>query len=267
MLKKTLLVSLLLFSLNISNGYYRTTRIQIEGINGVCYGTLLSEKTTSGSWSTQNIIDLYAPKEIIEAFKEYKNDYFYLNYFQDVSEGLLYWPIYPPEKFKLLLYYPESKTFIVSDVTERYALTSQFKAIIDSNNNIDIIRNYNYLGLSLITIIRIIIGAAVSIVVSILYGKPNRDDVKYFILTNLIFHIILNIFISIYSYKNGFSIVEYYLFLWFVYLVFFVIQSIIYQRNLNSTDQPIVCALLGNIAAYFVGLLLVDIFPALFTIL
>ena len=266
MLKKLLLIGLLLYSVTIPNGHYRTTRITIDGISGTCYGTLLSKKTVSGSWSSQSEIGIYAPDEVITAFKEYKDDYYYLNYLQDVSEGLLYWPIFPPEEFKLLLYYPDTGKFVISDPLERYALTSEFKAVVD-NNSISVTRNYNYFKLTLITAVRILIGVVVSVIVSSLYGKPNRDDMRLFIITNLIFNILLNVFISIYSFKNGFSIVEYYMFLWAIYLVFFVIQASIYKHKTISTYEPIACAFLGNVAAYFVGLILVDIAPALYTIL
>lgn len=266
MFRKILAVGLLLLSLNIRNGQYNTTRIAIEGIDKTCYGTLLSSKTISGSFSTQNQMDLNAPDKVIEAFKEYKDEYYYLNYFQDVSEGLLYWHIFPPKEFKLLLYFPDTDTFIESEPLERYALTSEYKAVVD-NNSIKVFRNYNYFKLSVITLIRIIIGVVLSVVVSALYGKPNNDDMKLFILTNTIFQTLLNVGISIYGFKNGFGIVEYYLFLWFIYVIFFVIQAYIYQTKTISTYQPIVCAFLGNIATYFAGLFLVDIIPSLFNIL
>ncbi|MBS7324798.1 MAG: hypothetical protein KIG21_05370, partial [Angelakisella sp.] len=37
------------------------------------------------------------------------------------------WHYYPPERFKLLLYFPESDTFLCSTVTERYAFDSVYR--------------------------------------------------------------------------------------------------------------------------------------------
>lgn len=37
------------------------------------------------------------------------------------------WTYYPPERFKLLLYFPESDTFLCSTVTERYAFDSVYR--------------------------------------------------------------------------------------------------------------------------------------------
>ena len=37
------------------------------------------------------------------------------------------WTYYPPERFKLLLYFPESDTFLCSGITERYAFDSVYR--------------------------------------------------------------------------------------------------------------------------------------------
>ena len=37
------------------------------------------------------------------------------------------WAYYPPERFKLLLYFPESDTFLCSGITERYAFDSVYR--------------------------------------------------------------------------------------------------------------------------------------------
>lgn len=105
MFKKFMLIALLLTStIGINNGYNQTTRITFNGINETCYGTLLSRTSVSGTWSSELSLDLSAPKEVKTFFKGFKDEdgFFYLNYFQDLTDGLLYWPFYPPEEFKVL---------------------------------------------------------------------------------------------------------------------------------------------------------------------
>lgn len=268
MFKRILLVALLMVTpLNTTNGYYQTAEITIEGIEGTCYGTLISRKAMSGTWSTKIELDLNAPEEIKDAFKNHEDPdgFLYLNYFQDVSEGYLWWPYYPPEDFKLLLYYPETDTFMTSDVYSPYCLTSMYKATV-KDGNITLVRNFDYAEMIKITLIRILVCSALAILVSVLYGRPFTDDIKHIVLSNLIYHVILHGLIAWYSYMNGFSIYEYYLLMWIPYLLFMIIQSYIYSRKAHSIHMPGLCAFYGCGIAYAAGLLMVDVFPKLFTI-
>ncbi len=269
MLKKILIICLFLIEpIKFFNGYHQTTKIEFEGINETCYGTLLANVTVVGALSTQIDNDTRAPENVTKAFKEYKDvdNYFYLNYLQDVSGGLLHWSYYPPEKFKVLLYFPDSDRFVVSDtINTRYALTSTYKATIN-NGYINLSRNYNYMKMIIITLFRVLIGIILALLMTLLVGRPLRNDYKYPFLTNIIFHIILNILISIYSFKNGFTIVEYITFIWIPYVLFFIYQGYKYKNEAGSIRVPFFCSFLSNLFVYIIFLLLVDFVPTLFTI-
>ena len=265
-----MLVAVLLIGtgIGITNGYYQSTKINFEGIEGECYATLLSRYTVSGTWSTQLQYDLNAPEEVIAFFDAYKDPdpYFYLNYFQDVSEGLLYWPYYPPDDFKVLVYYPDTGISMTTEQAfRRYALTSTYKAVI-SDGKILLEPNYDYAKLIAITSFRIIAGVAVSLLLSFLFGNPMRSERKYLICSTVLFQVILNLLISFYSFRHGFSMVEYYLFVWLAYLPFSLLQGYLYTRKAYSIESPYFCALFSNVAAYALGMFLVDNFPKLFTI-
>lgn len=270
MLKRLLIIGMVLFyPLNVFNGNYQTTKIEFSNIEGTCYGTLLSRKTVSGSWSVQKELDIRAPKKVITFFSEFKDEdnFFYLNYLQDVSEGLLYWPFYPPEEFRVLLYYPDTDSYAISDtIISRYALCSTFKATIN-DGVISLSRNYNYTKLIFLTLSRTLIFVAVSFLVTLIYGQPRKRDLKYFFISDVAYQLLLNILISIYSFKNGFTIVEYYLIMWIPYLIFFVIQGYYYTHNSNAYRSPYMCTFLSNLAAYVAGILLVDVMPQLFTLI
>ena len=270
MFKKILLVTMLLIGtgIGITNGYFQATRIEFEGNGSECYATLLSRYTVSGTWSTQLQYDLNAPEEVIAFFDAYKDPdpYFYLNYFQDVSEGLLYWPYYPPDDFKVLVYFPDTGLSMATDQAyHRYALTSTYKAII-SDGEILLKPNYDYAKLIAITSFRIITGIAVSLLLSFLLGKPMHSELKYIICSTVLFQVLLNLVISFYSFRHGFSMVEYYLFVWLAYLPFSLLQGYLYARRAYSIESPYFVALFSNVAAYALGMFLVDNFPKLFTI-
>lgn len=267
MLQKLLLIGI--FLLYPFNGYYQTTRIEFEGMEEPCYGTLLSKYSESGSFSTDLVLDLNAPKEVLNAFQNYqdKDKFLYLNYFQDVSGGLLYWPYYPPKVFKVLLYYPETNTFLISDTIEtRYALTSVYKATI-KDGTLHLERNYDYLKLIFMTLTRTILSILISIGISFLIGKPRKHDYPLIIYSNILFYIFLNILISWISYKIGFNMLEHIMFLWLPYLLFILLQGYLYDKKANSISHPYFCSFFSNVATYAIGLALLDFVPRLFTII
>ncbi|MCR4633243.1 MAG: hypothetical protein K5648_03870 [Erysipelotrichaceae bacterium] len=269
MLKKFLLIALLMFEpIRINNGYDQNTRITFTGIGETCYGTLLSKTSVSGTWSSNLSLPLNAPDQVIAFFEGYEDadSYFYLNYFQDISEGMLYWPFYPPEDFKILLYYPDSDSFIVSDAPiRRYALSSTYHAVIE-NGSMSVSRNYDHMRMALITLSRIVLCTLTALAVTFLFYRPGKKDLKPVLSSNLLYQLLLHLIISLYSYKNGFSIVEYFLFLWIPTLLFAFFQGYLYKTKTYTLASPYFCALASQFAAYAAGLLLVDVFPAMFTI-
>ena len=214
------------------------------------------------------MLDLKAPEEVKQFFREYEdeNRFFYLNYFQDVTDGLLYWPTYPPEIFKVLLYFPDSDTYIVSEQPiSRYALTSTYKATV-SNGQIEMKTNYNYFKLSFMTLLRTALETIVMVMVALFFGRPDKKDRKVVIIACLIYHVILNILISVYSFKNGFSRVEYFVIMWLPYILMFLLQGFIYTKKAYTMKSPYYSGFFSSLAGYIIGLILVDWFPKLFTI-
>ncbi|MBQ6559459.1 MAG: hypothetical protein IJL85_01380 [Erysipelotrichaceae bacterium] len=268
MFKRLLLVATLLLGVSgIWNGYYQTTEVTFVGIHETCYGTLLSKKSESGTWSYQLELDLNAPEEAMNFFKEYRDadHFFYLNYFQDVTDGLLYWPYYPPEEFKILLYFPDTGEIIVSDPLSRYSLSSPFKAVI-SNDLMRVERNYDYFKMTRITFYRAVILTIAAVITAVLYAQPYNNEIRYMILGNFIYQAILNTLIAFYSFKNGFSYVEYILIMWLPYLLWFLLQGYLLSRHARGVSMPYLCSFFSNAVAYFAGLLLVDVLPFLYTI-
>lgn len=71
-----------------------------------------------------------AGRPIWEKFLSYQDadQYFFLQEWWDCSEShQLCWSYFPPQKFKILLYFPEQDTFYVSYPYEQYAFLSYFR--------------------------------------------------------------------------------------------------------------------------------------------
>ena len=105
----------------------------------VCYGTLLSKSDSTGpasAWdgNPDHIRSSDLDIDVWQAFVDYEDadGYFFLQRGWLCSEKKeLNWAYYPPSSFKILLYYPESGTYTVSDIYERYAFDSYFRVVMD----------------------------------------------------------------------------------------------------------------------------------------
>ena len=265
--KKFIILSMTIVALvGLFNGHYQATTIEIKGINGSCYGTLLSREPGSGPWNTrEDKTPSYAPDHVKKAFKEYKDPdgYYYFNYFEDVERGLLRWDSFPPEDFKLLLYFEETDTFMSTEIAHRYSLTSPFEVRITAEGLI-LKKSYDYPTFLFRFFLRVLISAGISVLISLLYCKRYCMNIKCFIISNVAFHIMLNLFISFYSYYRGFTIVEYVGMLWAPYLIFLLVQFFLYRRISDDIQNAFMVAIATDLTVYGTGIILIDVFPQLF---
>ncbi|MCI7723933.1 MAG: hypothetical protein PUI03_07735 [Erysipelotrichaceae bacterium] len=119
-----------------------SVHIQFENMDDeLCYGTLLCENESTGPAS---IFDgnkeharikekypdsYYFEEKIWKAFVEYQDadGYYFLQEGWTVSETKeIAWTYYPPSRFKILLYFPESGTFVSSGIYESYAFDTYY---------------------------------------------------------------------------------------------------------------------------------------------
>ncbi len=121
-----------------------------------CYGTLLSKTDSTGPSAVWDGNEEYAMHSenyewaafdyaTWKAFVEYEDPdgFYFLQEGWDVieSDGI-HWTYYPPQEFKILLYFPEYNSFVSSDIYERYAFDSYFT--VDMTN-------VNYMELSVLS--------------------------------------------------------------------------------------------------------------------
>lgn len=109
--------------------------IELVGLDGrECYGTLLSVDESYGpnrAWREGEEMLAYheTDKEIWRKFVDYKDSdgYYFLQQFWNCTENEGFkWGYYPPDPFKLLLYFPETETFAVTPIYQSYAFDSYY---------------------------------------------------------------------------------------------------------------------------------------------
>lgn len=274
---------LMLFPIGVSGdtGPKPSIRIQFKNMGDeLCYGTLLSKEESTGparAWDgeEENINLDFVDRDIWEAFVNYEDSdgYYFLQWAWKVNDTKeLAWTYYPPNEFKVLLYYPETNIFMVSDVCKRYAFDTYYTVDMDGieigsikydenlsgNQRLNMHKSYEFKNEVKALVYRILITVVVEVLIGLLFKFRNKE-LLYILFINVITQIILNVLLNVYT---GFG---YY----FVYLslesLVFVIEAIFYCLMFKKKKgYCVLYALFANIASFVIGLYLANLFPGLF---
>lgn len=297
MKKKLSLVTLtvafmcLLFSFTAfaDTGPKPSVRIAFEDLGDeVCYATLLSFRNSSGParyWNGKEAPDYYVSdngdEEQLDTLKEYKSvwkkmveysdpdNYYFLQRIWKLDKTKeLAWTYYPPDSFKILLYYPESDTFVGSGIYERYAFDSYYTVnALDLEAETDLItaeKSYDYKWETISLVARILITILIETVIAMLFSYRSKREFTVILSANIITQIILNIILNIENYKEGYmAFTAYYIFL---ELMIFAIEAAVYTLILKNKKhrKNILYAFVSNSASFGIGLMLAHIIPGIF---
>jgi len=254
--------------------------IDFTGLEGkTYYATLLSSKKSTGPHSALNEDGTYAryaegdeDYEIFLKFVEHQDPdgYYFLQFFQDCSESHQFrWTYYPPKMFKILLYFPETDHFFVSDeVYERYAFDSYFTAQV-SDMGLLVERSYDYTGEALSLAIRIVLTILTELAIALLFGFKERKQFRFIALVNVITQVGLNVALNTINYRSG--ALAFLFFYILLEIIVVIVEAIIYTLHLRKDGlQPIplwkpgLYALVANAASFALGLKLAFWLPGIF---
>lgn len=282
-----------LFSVNVRGdvGPKPSVIIDFNGLEGEnYYVTLLSSNKSTGPYSVLSDSNRkYAHYQegdkgynVFLKFVEYQDEdgFYFLQFFQDCSESHQFnWTYYPPNEFKILLYFPETDYFIISDKPyERYAFDSYFTAEVSGpnlfeqtqdNSKIIVKKSYDYTDEILSLVVRIVLTIAIEIGIALLFGFREKRQFRFIILVNTVTQIGLNLALNIINYHSG----QMAFVISFVLLesVVFIVEAILYTLYLNKYSEkvisrwkPWVYALVANAASFALGLKLAQLIPGIF---
>lgn len=265
-----------------------SVRITFEHMGDeVCYGTLLSKEQISGPASAYQVVDMEADysydlnHDIWEAFVNYKDSdgYYYLQRGWLCSESKkLDWDYYPPQSFKILLYYPKTNTFVVSDTYERYAFDSYFTVnmkglhigTVETQTPVLVAeRSYDYKGEAISFVCRMIFTILLELGIALLFGFIEKKLLLWIAGINVVTQILLNVMLNLINYNQQNSMFV------FIYIVLevmvIVIEAFLYNRIINRRGQEIlptqacvIYSLVANIASFIAGLFLANWLPGMF---
>ena len=222
-----------------------SVRVTFENMGDeLCYGTLLSKTPSTGparAWDgTKDGKYIYegADEAVWRAFTEFKDKdgFYFLQWFWRADENkVLNWTYYPPQTFKILLYYPDratksgaadnsagastrdSKTsaasgaFCVSDVLKRYAFHSYY--FVDMRNvqsetigtiaKISVTQGYDYSAESLGFFVRFIITLGVETLLALAFGLRTKRAFLTVLAANGATQILLNLLLNVQLHFNN----------------------------------------------------------------
>lgn len=244
-----------------------------------CYGTLLSENKGTGGFRVwdgdeEHIYNYNLDLEIWRAFVEYKDTdgYYFLQtaWAWKVSDTKrIAWIHDPPYRFKILLYYPETESFVVSGIYELYAFSTYYTVDMDGvdigsveyNDHIEAYRSYNYVQEILFFLARVIITIAVEMEIAFRFGFREKKQRLVLASVNVVTQIILNVLLSVINYNSGpLAFVVYYI---NYEIIIFVLEAMLYCTILKKvSDKPkknwyyVLYALAANAFSFFTGLVI-----------
>jgi len=267
--------------------------INFEGLSGqTYYVTLLSKHKSTGPHSAPTAEWGYRLDEsdvdfpIFLKFAEYEDSdgYYFLQFFQNCSTTHKFtWGYYPPSDFKILIYLPDSDSFVISSEAQTtYAFASSFRISIsasqissitqDEDLNIDVFPDYDYIWAVISLIARIILTVAIELAMAIfLFGFRKKPQIVFITVVNVITQIALNLTLNLIAYYQGFN--------WFLIIPLFflleigviIVEAVLYTIYLPKfSDEPIpkwkiiTYTIFANIVSLIAGFVLAAIIPGIF---
>ena len=258
-----------------------SVQITFTGIEGeTYYGTLLSERRSTGpatAWDGYEEYRDWKPeneKPIWEKFIAYEDadGYYFLQEWWDCSEtNQLNWTYYPPNPFKILLYFPETDTFYVSDIYERYAFDSYFTVDLSeyATSPITARQSYDFTWELISLAARIVLTIALELAIALFFGYREKKALAFLAIVNVITQVTLNVALNIINYVSG-SMGFTFAFIC-MEIVVFAIEAISYKsllKKFSTAEQEkrrgVSYALVANTASFAIGLWLAHLIPGIF---
>lgn len=254
--------------------------------DGDCYATLLSESEGKGPWSVPDRGEkpLYEPGDeaypVWEKFCEYQDGdgFYFWQYFEEISQSWeLNWSYWPPEVFKILLYFPETDSFAVSEeICESYAFYSDYSVNLESYDAAadfqirdgDVRKSNDYSRNIESAFLRILFTILIEGVLALLFGYRGKRNLLLILFTNIGTQVILNsLAVLAEIYWGPWSFTLCYI---GIELVVLAIELVIYRKWLTRSGKEkengrnsgaAWYAVAANVSSLVLGLILMSRFP------
>ncbi len=252
-----------------------SVQISIDGLAGrECYATLLSREKSTGPYSASHLDGSYltgAEKDAYSAFSNYEDPdgLWFLGQVFSAAGGSFTWGYYPPDEFRVLLYFPDTGELAAGELLSCYAFDSCYRGTYvpgsggaaGSLSGFD--RTNGFQKQILPFLARLALTILIELLIAGLFGYWNRHALRVILWTNLTTQILLNLVLALFVYycgSAGFFLIPLYLIL---ELIVFAAEAAVYKHELAG-GHPVLYALAANAASFLAGLGLAELLPSLF---
>lgn len=276
-----LVLPLLPFVAHADMGPKPSVRVQFTGLGEEeCYATLLSKHSSTGPESAWNGEEERAnpnrlPEEIWRAFVDYADfdGYYFLQVAWQISEADgVAWTYYPPDDFKVLLYFPEDGRFLSTEVLHRYAFDTYYTVVLEgdsigsaeydgahsTDDRLNVHRSYLYRYEILAFLVRLCLTLVIELGLALLFGMRGGRLFGRLLLLNLGTQIFLNLALNLVG--NGRYFVAWGFALEAVIFVIEAVVASLWVAHASRRERPplfyVTFALLANALSFTAGLFL-----------
>lgn len=284
-MKKTLLaflaclftaVFVLPLTVSADMGPKPSVTVTVEGADGRnFYGTLLSERDSTGPQSaydpadadTYHYYDRYGDEEVFRQFLAYEDpDGYYFLQICWPCEGTdtFAWTYYPPDTFKVLLYFPDTGEFVSSGVCEQYAFDSYFTASL-TGEGLAVRSSYDYRWEIFSLLARILLTIAAELLVALLFRFRGKRTYRTLIWVNVVTQVLLNVSLNLINFYSGQMAFTFFYVL--LELVVFAVEGGVLALTLGEKQKVRklwLYALTANACSFALGLALAHWIPGIF---
>ena len=266
-----MLIPLFCFTASADTGPKPSVNISFSGFEGQRYFvTLLADREGRGPWNTENgYEDWCGDRDAWDAFKSFDapEGWYFVGYMEDCTETHSFaWTYYPPDIFRVLIYYPDSGEFLLSDEAyERYAFDSYYTVSAENTGfTVESAREQYVAKEAFGFIARLVITLAIELAIAAGFMKLNKKSVLVIILANVVTQSALNLIIMSMHASLDLALIVYGI----TELGIFVAEALTYRFTLPKySDKKVrtwLYALCANVVSFAAGLGLAILLPGLF---
>lgn len=195
------------------------------------------------------------------------------------GDGAYVWGYYPPSEFRVLIYFPDTDSFVESsEILEQYAFDSYYQMDFndlpenwnDAVAAIPVTRKYNLLWQITAFLLRLAVTVAVECLLAVLFGFKGKRQMLLVLAVNCATQLAMNLLIL----DESVGLFVFYVLQYALIEVGVILaEGLVYCLALpklatpeqNRNIHPIAFAFFGNVASFSLGFLLSNRFPMLFS--
>lgn len=245
------------------------------------YATLLSERKSTGpasAWDGTSLCPDWILREygdagetIWEKFVAYADadGYYFLQDFWNCTEtGELAWTYYPPTPFKILVYFPDTDTFAVSGIYERYAFDSYYTVDL-AGEGMTVEKTYDYSREIVSLVARIVLTITIEYLIALAFGYHEKRWLGAVMTVNAVTQVGLNVGLNAIDFYDGaWAFVFWYVVLEVAVCVAEAVAYVFLHRKFGENEgtyaRAVGYAVVANVASFAGGMLLARLLPGIF---